>query len=457
MFFLLIILLLPSTWARVLIYAKGFAADAYGEAGTLYLDVQDAHALKTFLERAGFDVDIIESPTEATSADVIIVLGCAKISDTDAALLLTLAKEGAGLIVDLRCPSPFTHLLRVAPVDDYVGIRTGVLSTEYATVTGYYVEAGEHTSCNAPACFGYESMYYVGKTLYAEGEEWRDVFTDASILVYRNIGQGRVAVTGCLLCASPLLLENLVDWAEDGVIDFPKVTVKREATLHPDGFVHDIFTIVAPIDVNAHIYYSSPSNCPLIKTRDETNRPRPLTGGRASVFFIGILQPLSSVCRTEDALIEFSWDGQRRHIIVRGESVATTIKNIETEMPAIPSVPMPRSLDELLLGIAGVLFVIFVILLLVQLKAERTSRKTQKMEKKDKRRLLRAQIRALRLKEREIEETLKELTRQWMTGKMDEDEYRKTKTLYEAKLANIRARIRMLRSMLSSKDEEERK
>lgn len=449
----LLLLLFPIAWARVLIYAKGFAPDAYGETGNLYLDVQDASALETFLERAGFDADVISDPKEATPDDAIIVLGCTRISDAEAAHLLALTKEGAGLIVDLRCPSPFAHLLRVVPVDDYVGIRTGVLSTEYVTVNGYYVVAAKHTSCNVPACFGYESMYYVGKTLYAEGEEWRDVFTDASLLVYRDLGKGRVAVTGCLLCASPLLLENLVDWAENGRVDFPKVTVEREAALHADGLIHDVFTLIAPTDVNARIYYRSPSNCPLLKTVDETNRPRPLTRGKASVFFIAMLQPLSDVCRTEDVLVEFFWNGQRRHVLVRGETVATTVKSVAEGAPALPLFPTPRSLDDILLWIAGVLFVIFIVLLIVQMRAGRAEKKEKKLDKKERKRLIRMRIRALRLKEKEIEETLKELTRQWMTGKMEEEEYRKTKTLYEAKLANIRAKIRMLRRMLSQKEE----
>ncbi len=445
---LIVLLLIPLAFAHVYVYAPDFDPSAYTAPGGLYIDAQEADALVTFLQRAGFDASLVETVPQAERGDVIIVLGCSRVGEADAQTIVAMVKHvGIGLIVDLKCNSPFSSLLDVYPYDVYVGTRKAALSTDYATVQGYYVEAGERTSCAAPACFGYESMYYAGDALDARGDAWRDVFTDASLLVYRNLGEGRVAVTGCLLCASPLLMENMVDWAEDGMIDFPRFQIERSAELQPDGKVHDVFTVVTSRDVSAKIVYTANDTCPLEKV-DETPA-QPLSGDRASKVFIAILQPTGSVCYTPDALFVFEYNGMQRHVIVRGETVATVTQHVS--LPALPSIPAPRSLDDVLMIVAAILFAVFVALVIREVLA---SREHVDEEKKriplvpDKRKIIRKKLRALRLKEREIERTLQYLKRQWMYGGMSEEEFKKTRMLYEAKLANIRARMDILREAL---------
>jgi len=444
-----ILLIVPLAHATVYIYSKGFDANRYNESlGTLYLDVKGPSALAAFLRSAGFDTVVVNTVPPAKAGDVIIVLGCTDISTSDARTLVNLAENGVGLIVDAHCPSPLLGVLNVGLSETYKGIRKGVLSTEYATVTGYYDQAGERDVCDAPACFGYESAYYVGSTLYAPDPSWRDVFADASLVIYRKLGQGHVAVTGCLFCASPLLLENMVDWADNGKIDFPQIEIKRTARVSPDGYVYDTFTLVAPSGASAKVEYT-PGQCPLIKI--DQNPPQPLAGGKVSKVFVAVLKPSKNICVTPDALIIFSYKGMKRDVIVRGETVVVG-QPVNVQTQGI-NIPFPRSLDDILTWVAAILLVIFVALVVTQArhaKREGSEERRNEPRRIDKRRLIRKKLRALRLKEKEIEETLNVLTTQWMRGQMSEEEYRKTKTLYEAKLANIRAKIKILKEALSS-------
>lgn len=99
---------------------------------------------------------------------------------------------------------------------------------------------------------------------------------------------------------------------------------------------------------------------------------------------------------------------------------------------------------------AVVLFAVFVILVAREFIASKREgkREEQRPAVPDKRTLIRKKLRALRLKEREIERTLDYLKRQWMRGGMSDEEFKKTRMLYEAKLANIRARMDILKEAL---------
>ena len=343
--------MVPLVSASVAIYAKDFSTECY-----IYRDSQSEllpqspFILKSFLSDSGFDVDVITSTDNLDKYDAVIVLSCTKLTTNDLNNIIRFYEKGGGLVLDAREDNPLIHHFDVYkktyPLE---GLDRSSLDTTYVTVKNGVLVNTPIINKSSPIVSGYEKMYYVGEPLAAPSG-FNSGFTTESgenVMVWKMDGMKRVAILGCLYCADPLLLTNVVDWAEDGSVDFPDFRIYRKVIpeIVPLGnILVDMISITVDKELNNvtgnYLYNTgNPAYCDFGEPRSEIEPPEPEGDSyKISVKFTYKARGKPGTCSLPPALILLKWKDQTRRVIVdpvevtvSGKSIAYTVSNIFEE------------------------------------------------------------------------------------------------------------------------------
>ncbi len=427
---LLFLLILPLSFSAVAIYAKDFSTDCYAYQGTVEeLLPQSPHVLAAYLRDLGFDVNVIYSTDDLSRYNAVIVLSCTSMNPQDVDRFLRFYKEGGGLIIDLRSTNPLADRFGVVKKTYKLeGLDRGSISTSYTEIKNGILVKGALTSPAGPVFFGYERMYYVGEPIYLPRGFNSGFATEngENVLGWKE-DKGRVVVTGCLYCSGPLLLANLVDWAEDGKIDFPSFSVTRKVlpdVVKPGETLVDDIRVLASDSMTVggeYVYGVGGKYCNFGEPQAEFGRPHPL-GDRIEVEtkFIYKASGLPGTCYLPPVLLHLSFSGKKRDVIV--DPVEVTVAG--TSVVAY---------TDNLRWIVGALFVLVVVAAIFAAPRIR------------KRRLLKEWKKYVLL----IEMTKKRR----LANKISEDAFKSLIKDYEERLQEIEAELRLIGVEPPSKEE----
>ncbi len=427
---LLLLLLIPTAFSLTAIYARNFSVDCYiYRTASEQLLPETPKILESYLEDMGFDVDVIEDTEDLRMYDALIVLSCTDMDPKNVEDILNFYDGGGGLIVDVHRENPITEALGVRkktyPLE---GLKRGSLSTLYVDIKNGVIVKETIKDGEGPIVSGYERMYYVGEPIYLPSG-FNSGFAPESgedVLGWKKDG-GRVAVVGCLYCADPLLLANLVDWAEDGKVDFPRFLIKRRAL--PDvvpagGTIVDEIEVVVEEGVQqvtgSYLFGTSGAYCNFELLSSEFERPQPFGDKyRLSARFTLRAGTEPETCYLPPALLEiFSGSSTRRvtvdpvEVVVSGR---TMVQFTENDLPLI----------------AGILVVFLLTLFVIKMMSRRQ-------------RLLREW--------RKYRFLIKVAKRKRMKREISQEAYERMMAEYEKALQEIEVELRMLGVRIPSEE-----
>ncbi len=313
---LLLLVLLPLATAYVAIYAPNFDPNCYyyeGDDGT-YIQADGAAPLllRDALRAMGIDAEV--ASVLDPNADAVIVLSC---SDVNVKELESYILNGGNVIVDtFSIDLPEIGIFRSSQFRGIV-LADYEPAIPYVSIRGFLVAD--------PAVGGPVTdrarMYYVGPTIEDKNGFLNTGFLNESVLYWGTIGKGRVVATGCLLCADPSFLADMVDWAVDGVLDFPSVSVKREyptEVAEGDQF-QEVLRISVPRDIEVSVDYpTDPKYCGGPTRFEEENYS---SGGNA-VVVAKIAHNATIPCQLPPVTITARWRGELREIHLPPVSVS---------------------------------------------------------------------------------------------------------------------------------------
>ncbi len=272
-----------------------------------------------FLRESGFEVKEVTHP----EGDVVIVLGCTSLDDETALAFLDYVEEGGSLIVDARGNNRLLTYLNVGESFVVRGRDEVRVSLYYSTIDGGVLVEGALAGPGSPF-WGYEKMYYVGRGIRTP-QDWTSLMVTENGVEVAAI-KGNVSVVGCLLCADPLFIQNLVDYLEDGKNDFPRVDVRRYATprvVKWGDTVEDIVevTVSSPdVEVQVSYPYETGDYCSFPLIRGEIGDIRPEDGGYTqSTRFVYRAEGRS--CELAPVIVKAVFEGKEREITVRGQRI----------------------------------------------------------------------------------------------------------------------------------------
>lgn len=220
-----LLLLLPLISAKIVIYSGGFDPTCYSYSSSVEeMRAFGPEAIANFLEDMGFEVEVTDRiPNDAKA---LVIPACTYIDEQVLEKILKVVERNGGVLIDAWERSPLLRELKVVRlnhVEDierrsfkhpYVEIKNGVLVNSI-------LEGGPIRR--------HSKLYYVGPAIEGAGYNVGVVTENGEAVLLWKEGRGRIVVTGCLFCMGPYLLANTIDWIEDGKIDFPEVTVERDA------------------------------------------------------------------------------------------------------------------------------------------------------------------------------------------------------------------------------------
>ena len=298
------------------------------------------------------------------------------------------------------------------------------MSLPYVDVEGYPVTSSI-TIANSPMSTGFTGMTYVGPTFTITNDRMMPLFatpTDKAIAFYGPIGKGYVFGTGCLLCSNQMLMANILDWLDNGRVDFPKITITRN--VHPQSVVagnpiYDEIRIHAPqnagiVDIELSYVYDEKGYCrmePKISTKKQEASAITIT----SEF---VPQEAMS-CKLGPAVVDITWDGPN------GKYLREAVLEPVPIVVANPSVPIQKSDWPYYLA-ALVLVAAAAYIYYPRMKARKLKRRAKA-----------------------IKEALHDLRLQLMTQKITEDVYKQLLQKYIAEYNEIKAELKEMGVELS--------
>ncbi|NPA86382.1 MAG: ThuA domain-containing protein [Candidatus Diapherotrites archaeon] len=424
---LLLLLLLPLSLAKTAIYAKDFSLECYiYRSETAELIPESPYVLAAFLRDSGLDVEVINSSENLDLYDAVVVLPCTTMDPQDVERFVAFYEAGGGLIVDLRDYNPVAEQFGVVKKTyEMEGLERGSLSTTYVTITNGILVNNPLISPSGPLRYGYERMYYVGEPIFLpKGFNSGFVTENGENVLGWKVENGRLVVTGCLYCSGPLLLVNLVDWAEDGVVDFPDFTVVRDvipSTVLEGETLADMVRIVADEDLRIegeYVYGVSGPFCDFGEPTVEFKGPTRV-GDRVEMeaLFTYTAEGTGS-CLLPPVLLTLSYENQKREVIVDPVEVTVSQRRIALYNESFPYL---AAVGVLLLAVAFVALRPFL-----------------------RRRYL--------LREREKYQQLIKLTmKRRMQGELSEEAYKQLVSEYQKKLQEIEFELSLLSGGKGSK------
>ncbi len=304
--------------AYVLVYDKGFSGYETGSGGSTYISVAPAEQIVQTWNQWGFP-DVQLGETIDTSASGIIILGCTQLDKGDVDKLYEYVESGGRLVLDLHCPGTADNLafkLGILRAEQpYTGTIIQEMNLPYITVKGYPIDR-PIVRRGTPFNSRYVKMIYVGPTFTQSGTALSSTFVTPNgepVAFFGQVGKGYVYITGCLLCSNQLLMANILDWLEDGRVDFPSFYVYRrvypETKLVGKPF-YDEITIEIPPDaretmsVSADYVYNEPGICRLTPTL-KTNTGFDQTGTEKLLFEYDPERPMQ--CSLGPFIVRINW------------------------------------------------------------------------------------------------------------------------------------------------------
>ena len=422
-------IILGSAHAYVEIYAKGFSYR--GDFGNLtYVHVKSLQAMLDTWQAWGFK-NISIGYSIDPHADGILVLGCTEMSKEDVDALEEYIKNGGRVALDLHCSGPLDALITKYGVVRNAGepyrSDSGItmkMSLPYVDVEGYPVTSSI-TIANSPMSTGFTGMTYVGPTFTITNDRMMPLFatpTDKAIAFYGPIGKGYVFGTGCLLCSNQMLMANILDWLDNGRVDFPKITITRN--VHPQSVVagnpiYDEIRIHAPqnagiVDIELSYVYDEKGYCrmePKISTKKQE---------ASAITITSEFVPQEAMnCKLGPAVVDITWDGPN------GKYLREAVLEPVPIVVANPSVPIQKSDWPYYLA-ALVLVAAAAYIYYPRMKARKLKRRAKA-----------------------IKEALHDLRLQLMTQKITEDVYKQLLQKYIAEYNEIKAELKEMGVELS--------
>ena len=431
----LIITIIGNAHAYVEIYAKGFSYS--GNYGNLtYVHVKSLQAMLDTWQAWGFK-NISIGYSIDPHADGILVLGCTEMSKDDVDALEEYIKNGGRVALDLHCSGPLDALITKYGVVRNAGepyrSDSGItmkMSLPYVDVEGYPVTSSI-TIANSPMSTGFTGMTYVGPTFTITNDHIMPLFatpTDKAIAFYGPIGKGYVFGTGCLLCSNQMLMANILDWLDNGRVDFPAVSITR--TVHPQSVIagnpiYDEIKISAPqnsgiIDIELSYIYDEKGFCPL--TPKVTTKKQ--EGGAISIVSEFVPQEAMN-CKLGPAVVDITWDGPN------GKYLREAVLEPKPIVVANPPIPIQKS-DWPYYVAAAAIIAAAAYFYYPRMKAKKLKRRAKA-----------------------IKEALHDLRLQLMTQKITEDVYKQLLQKYIAEYNEIKAELKEMGIELS--DESDRR
>ncbi len=419
----MLLLLLPISLAKVGIYSKDFSIDCYTYTDAVRsLRPEPIGVLVSYLRDLGFDVEAFQDAAAAFNYDGVIVPSCTTLEPEDINTFISYYRSGGGLLIDVRQDSPLAEAFGVARKSEMVeGVNTRSFKSVYTeVVNGVYI-SGAITDPNGPVKTGYEHIFYIGKALKLP-ESFNSSFAtpDGKDVLGWKKGEGRVIVTGCLYCSGPLLLAEMVDWIEDGYIDFPDFVIQRRVIpqmTSPGGLLSDEITILSSdIKVRGEYAYNVGGSryCNFELVKADIGNPEPMGDKYAfSARFTLKAGDETGACRLPPVLLHLEYDDQRRDVIVdpvKVEVVKGTSPWVEKTGDSLPWIGLS----------------VVVLALIVFLFAKKRSERSRLLNEWRK---LKRIIKTARIKR--------------MKGELSEEAYKKLIAEYEARLQEIEAEMEM--------------
>ncbi len=420
-----VLLLLPVTHAYILVYANGFKYGGdYGK--DTYVRVGSVDQIVQTWRDWGFK-DVVKGDRIDPKADGIVILGCTSLSDSDVAALEEYVKKGGRVAVDLHCPGAIDNLFSKYGVirsdRPYRGTILQTLHLPYVDVKGYPVDR-PIVMRDAPTSSKYVKMIYAGPSFTIAGEHFSDVFltpTGQSVAFMGKIGNGEVYASGCLLCSNQLLMANILDWLEDGKIDFPRFEVDRRV-YPPVKKVGEPFydelrisvpdTVMDSMDIEVAYPYNERGFCKLTPVQEREVQ------GSTAIFRFQYTPETKMDCSLAPVVVSMTWispDGK----ITRSFSVPGEYIQVIAPPLSIPPNYLPYIAASLL------------VILGVGAAFAWERHKKKKLEE------MRLQVKAL-------EESMEDLQKKLMTRQITEDVYKKLMERYIAEIEELKAKIKIM-------------
>ena len=373
--FLLAVLVLPSALANIGIYAKGFSPDCYSYVSSSQeLTPQSPQNLSYFLRDRGFQAEVINTTDHLSDYDAVFVLGCTKMDSQDVEHFLEYYQRGGGLVVDDRDNNPLAQALGVRQKPYMLSAPGGEsITTSYVSITNGVLIKGIVQDDRGPMVYGNERMYYVGRPLKLPSD-FNPGFASSSgedVMGWKK-ERGRLVVIGCLYCADPLLLENLADWSQDGRIDFPRFTIRRDIIPSEvevgDSFVDEI-TISISGDVDKvsgeYLYGFRKPYCELTPDRFISPSQQPNGTGFLITLKAQYTPDKPMDCYMPPAMVHLRWNGYTRDAIVDKKPITVIATSF-----AVPGI----QLDYTLMALGAILFLALLAGVIYYKKTERKRR-----------------------------------------------------------------------------------
>ncbi len=364
---ILLLLLLPFAFSKVGIYAKDFSVTCYRYSDDVRsLNPETPNILVSYLRDGGFDVELFYSTEDIGKYDGIIVLGCTSMDPKDVERFLSF--EGR-LVVDARDDNPLSSALGVKrksyPLE---GTDTSSFRDVYVNITNGILL--KHVIKGGPLV-GYERMYYVGNPIFLPSRFKSGFLTPTGEDVLGI--DDNVVVTGCFYCSDPLLLYNLVDWVEDGKIDFPSFYIEREITpslVRVGGTFVDIVRVRSPkeMEVRGEYIYGEGGGqfCNFTPINTEFSGPE-ITGREYEVEARFIYRPEEPVyCYLPPVVLDLLWKAYKRTVIL--DAIPVTVSSTTVALPE-------RPLDWIYVLIPLILLILLSPFLYKQLKIRRLKKR----------------------------------------------------------------------------------
>ncbi|NPA76233.1 MAG: hypothetical protein GXN93_00580 [Candidatus Diapherotrites archaeon] len=416
------LIIISSASAYVEIYAKGFSYK--GNFGNLtYVHVKSLQAILDTWQAWGF-TNISVGYSIDPHADGILVLGCTEMDKSDVEVLEKYIENGGRVALDLHCPGPLDALITkygvVRNADEPYKSDAGItmhMSLPYVDVVGYPVTS-EITIANSPMSTGYTGMTYVGPTFTITNDRMMPLFatpTDKAIAFFGPAGKGYIFGTGCLLCSNQMLMANILDWLDNGRVDFPKVSITR--TVHPQSVVagnpiYDEIKITVPknagiIDLSLDYLYNEKGYCkmnPAVSTKSQS--------GDTITIVSKFIPEQAMNCKLGPAVVSMTWDGPN------GKYLRKAVLEPVPIVVAAPSIPLQKSNWPYYVG-AAIILALAAVFTYPRMKARKLKRRAKALK-----------------------EAMHDLRKQLMTQQITEDIYKQLLQKYLAEYNEIRAELK---------------
>ncbi len=422
---LLALVLLPVAQAYILVYSNGFDyRQNYGK--DVYVRVQSVDQIIQTWQDWGY-TDVRAGSRIDPNADGIVILGCTKISDEDVQELEDYVKNGGRVALDLYCPGKlddFMYQYGVIRSDaPYQGTILQKLTLPYVEARGYPIDR-PIIMRGTPINSKYVKMIYVGPSFTKAGDTFSDVFitpTGQSVAFLGEIGTGTVYASGCLLCSNQLLMANILDWLEDGKINFPSFDVDRR--VYPpmkkvgEPFYDEIRISVPPdekqsLDISVAYPYNEEGFCKLVPVQEREIKDNTV------IFRFEYTPDTAMSCNLAPVIVSMTWISPNGKII-REFTVPSEYVQVIAPKFSIP----PNLVPYIALGAVILLSIIGAIL-------------WRKHEEK--------KLEEMKLQVKALEQSMQDLQKKFMTRQITEDVYKRLTERYIAEIEELKAKIRIL-------------